>query len=97
VLGGVPGQPAHEPSSLELCPSAGVSPRQGHSFLWRRSRLTVGFTCARTLIEHKAHQFAQDTSTTRTTIKRAACGRQVQHLLAGEPAFPPDETAWQCL
>ena len=42
VLGGVPGLPAPEPSSLELCPSAsvdswpdltlsaGVSPRQGH-------------------------------------------------------------------
>lgn len=29
-LGGVPGLPATAPSALELCPSAGVSPRQGH-------------------------------------------------------------------
>jgi len=27
----------------------------------------------------------------------AAKRRQVQHLLAGEPAFPPDETGLQCL
>jgi hypothetical protein len=41
-------------------------------------RLTVGFTCARTLIEYRTRQFAQDVSKTKTTIKRAACGRQVE-------------------
>jgi hypothetical protein len=43
-----------------------------------RRRPTAGFTCARTLIEYKARQFAQDISKTKTTIKRAACGRQVE-------------------